>query len=87
MINNPASTIETGSIELVIKLIGDHPVTNWIYNDAQVNDKVKLCGGQGQFYFDKSLLSESTKSVVLLAGGIGGMNSNKKFNKRQLLHF
>ena len=79
MVNNPASTTESGIMELAIKLIGNHPVTNWIYNDSKIGDKVKVCGGQGKFYFEKSLLSDQHRSVVLLAGGIGGTMRNHSF--------
>jgi len=44
----------------------DHPVTNWLHEDAQVGDRVEVTLG-GDFYYEP----DEADSVVLIAGGIG----------------
>ncbi len=44
----------------------DHPVTNWLHQDAKVGDKVEVALG-GDFYYEP----DEADSVVLIAGGIG----------------
>lgn len=80
MTNAPAHTRRTGLIELSVKDVGNHPVTEWLYKSANVGDKVHvkgliknygifyLIGGQGSFYFKEGL----SKRVVCIGAGIGG---------------
>ena len=44
----------------------DHPVTNWLHEDARVGDEVEVALG-GDFYYEP----DEADSVVLIAGGIG----------------
>lgn len=44
----------------------DHPVTNWLHQDARVGDEVEVALG-GDFHYEP----DEADSVVLIAGGIG----------------
>ena len=44
----------------------NHPVTNWLHEDARVGDEVEVALG-GDFYYEP----DEADSVVLIAGGIG----------------
>ncbi len=44
----------------------NHPVTNWLHEDARVGDEVEVALG-GDFFYEP----DETESVVLIAGGIG----------------
>ena len=44
----------------------DHPVTNWLHEDAKVGDEVEVALG-GDFIYEP----DEAESVVLIAGGIG----------------
>ena len=73
MTNAPALTTQSGVIDLAIKETGEHPVTNWITHQVQIGDKIRLCGGQGNFYFTKEIAySYNLREVVFIGGGIGG---------------
>lgn len=62
-----SSPAEQTAFSLAIKQDGsDHPVTNWLHEDAQVGDKVEVALG-GDFYYEP----DEADSVVLIAGGIG----------------
>ena len=62
-----SSPAEQTTFSLAIKQDGsDHPVTNWLHEDAQVGDKVEVALG-GDFYYEP----DEADSVVLIAGGIG----------------
>ena len=55
------------SIGLAVKLDeGDHPVTNWLHQEARVGDSVEINLG-GDFYYT----SDMDGPIVLIAGGIG----------------
>lgn len=62
-----SSPAEQTSFSLAIKQDdSDHPVTNWLHEDARVGDKVEVALG-GDFYYEP----DEAESVVLIAGGIG----------------
>ena len=62
-----SSPAEQTAISLAVKRDGsDHPVTNWLHEDAQVGDEVEISLG-GDFFYEP----DETESVVLIAGGIG----------------
>ena len=62
-----SSPLDTGTIELAVKRVGDNPVTNFLHDRARVGDVVFIEGGQGEFYY----LREMGGPLVLIAGGIG----------------
>ena len=62
-----SSPLDTGTIELAVKRVGDNPVTNFLHDRARVGDMVYIEGGQGDFYY----LREMGGPLVLIAGGIG----------------
>lgn len=62
-----SSPAEQTTFSLAVKRDGsDHPVTNWLHEDAQVGDRVEVALG-GEFYYEP----DEANSVVLIAGGIG----------------
>ena len=62
-----SSPAEQTTFSLAVKRDGsDHPVTNWLHEDAQVGDRVEVALG-GDFYYEP----DEAESVVLIAGGIG----------------
>ena len=62
-----SSPAEQTAISLAVKRDGsDHPVTNWLHEEAQVGDEVEIALG-GDFYYEP----DEADSVVLIAGGIG----------------
>lgn len=62
-----SSPAEQTAFSLAVKQDGsDHPVTNWLHEDARVGDKVEISLG-GDFYYEP----DEADSVVLIAGGIG----------------
>ena len=62
-----SSPAEQTAISLAVKRDGsDHPVTNWLHEDAQVGDEVEVSLG-GDFFYEP----DEAESVVLIAGGIG----------------
>ncbi|MCE2457792.1 MAG: oxidoreductase [Dehalococcoidia bacterium] len=62
-----SSPAEQTTFSLAVKQDGsDHPVTNWLHDDARVGDEVEVALG-GDFYYEP----EEADSVVLIAGGIG----------------
>ena len=62
-----SSPAEQTTISLAVKRDGsDHPVTNWLHEEAQVGDSVEVSLG-GDFYYEP----DEAESVVLIAGGIG----------------
>ena len=62
-----SSPAEQTTFSLAVKQDGsDHPVTNWLHEDARVGDKVEVALG-GDFYYEP----DEADSVVLIAGGIG----------------
>ena len=62
-----SSPAEQTTFSLAVKQDGsDHPVTNWLHEDARVGDKVDVALG-GDFYYEP----DEADSVVLIAGGIG----------------
>ena len=62
-----SSPAEQTTISLAVKRDGsDHPVTNWLHEDARVGDAVEVSLG-GDFYYEP----DEAESVVLIAGGIG----------------
>ena len=62
-----SSPAEQTTISLAVKHDGsDHPVTNWLHEDARVGDEVEVSLG-GDFFYDP----DEAESVVLIAGGIG----------------
>ena len=55
------------AFSLAVKRDGsDHPVTNWLHEEARVGDKVEVSLG-GEFFYEP----DEADSVVLIAGGIG----------------
>ena len=55
------------SIGLAVKMdAGDHPVTNWLHQEARVGDCVEISLG-GDFYY----MPDMDGPIVLIAGGIG----------------
>ena len=62
-----SSPAEQTSVSLAVKRdSSDHPVTNWLHEDAQVGDEVEVRLG-GDFFYEP----DEAESVVLIAGGIG----------------
>ena len=62
-----SSPAEQTTFSLAVKRDdSDHPVTNWLHEDAQVGDKVEVALG-GDFFYEP----DESESVVLIAGGIG----------------
>ncbi len=62
-----SSPAEQTAVSLAVKRDGsDHPVTNWLHEDAQVGDEVEISLG-GDFFYEP----DEAESVVLIAGGIG----------------
>ncbi len=62
-----SSPAEQTTISLAVKRDGsDHPVTNWLHEDARVGDGVEVSLG-GDFFYEP----DEAESVVLIAGGIG----------------
>ena len=62
-----SSPAEQTAISLAVKRDGsDHPVTNWLHEEAQVGDEVEIALG-GDFFYEP----DEADSVVLIAGGIG----------------
>ena len=62
-----SSPSEQTAISLAVKRDdSDHPVTNWLHEDARVGDEVEVSLG-GDFFYDP----DEAESVVLIAGGIG----------------
>ena len=62
-----SSPAEQTTFSLAVKRDGsDHPVTNWLHEDAQVGDRVEVALG-GDFYYEP----DEAGSIVLIAGGIG----------------
>ena len=62
-----SSPAEQTTFGLAVKRDGsDHPVTNWLHEDAQVGDRVEVALG-GDFFYEP----DEAESVVLIAGGIG----------------
>ena len=62
-----SSPAEQATISLAVKRDGsDHPVTNWLHEEARVGDLVEVSLG-GDFYYEP----DEAESVVLIAGGIG----------------
>ena len=62
-----SSPAEQTTISLAVKLDdSDHPVTNWLHQEAHVGDEVEVSLG-GDFFYTP----DEAESVVLIAGGIG----------------
>ena len=62
-----SSPAEQTSIRLAVKHDGsDHPVTNWLHDDARASDAVEVSLG-GNFIYTP----DEARSVVLIGGGIG----------------
>ena len=62
-----SSPAEQTSIRLAVKHDGsDHPVTNWLHDDARAGDVVEVSLG-GDFTYTP----DEARSVVLIGGGIG----------------
>ncbi len=62
-----SSPAEQTAVSLAVKRDGsDHPVTNWLHEDAQVGDEVEISLG-GDFFYEP----DEAESVGLIAGGIG----------------
>ena len=62
-----SSPAEQTTISLAVRRDdSDHPVTNWLHEDARVGDTVEVSLG-GDFYYEP----DEAESVVLIAGGIG----------------
>ena len=62
-----SSPAKQTTFSLAVKQDGsDHPVTNWLHEDAKVGDMVEVALG-GDFYYEP----DEAESVVLIAGGIG----------------
>ena len=62
-----SSPAEQTSIRLAVKHDGsDHPVTNWLHDDARVGDLVEVSLG-GDFIYTP----DEARSIVVIGGGIG----------------
>ena len=62
-----SSPAEQTTFSLAVKRDGsDHPVTNWLHEEAQVGDRVEVALG-GDFFYEP----DEAGAVVLIAGGIG----------------
>ena len=62
-----SSPIDQSTISLAVKHDGsDHPVTNWLHDDAGVGDVVEVSLG-GDFTYTP----DEASSIVLIGGGIG----------------
>ena len=62
-----SSPADQTAISLAVRRDGsDHPVTNWLHEDAKVGDEVEISLG-GDFFYEP----DEAGSVVLIAGGIG----------------
>ena len=62
-----SSPADQTAISLAVRRDGsDHPVTNWLHEDAKVGDEVEISLG-GDFFYEP----DEAESVVLIAGGIG----------------
>ena len=62
-----SSSAEQTTISLAVRRDdSDHPVTNWLHEDARVGDTVEVSLG-GDFFYEP----DEAESVVLIAGGIG----------------
>lgn len=59
--------LDTRTIQISVKLVGENPVTHHLHHDAKVGDLLQVDGGHGDFQFTP----ETASSVVLIAGGIG----------------
>ena len=62
-----SSPAEQTTFSLAVKRDdSNHPVTNWLHEDARVGDQVEVSLG-GDFFYEP----DEAESVVLIAGGIG----------------
>ena len=62
-----SSPLNARTISLAVKLVGENPVTHFLHRRAAVGDQVHVDGGQGDFYYQRSM----GESLVLVGGGIG----------------
>ena len=62
-----SSPLETRTIDLAVKLIGENPVTHFLHQRAVVGNELYLDGAHGDFYYRR----EMGDSLVLIGGGIG----------------
>jgi len=58
---------QDGRIQITVKYSQTNPVTRYLHAEACVGDEIYIEGGQGDFYYDRSMGS----SLVLLADDIG----------------
>lgn len=56
-----------GCIQVAVKRAYAHPVTQWLYNEAQEGDQVRISQGSGRFIYTP----ERGRKVVLIGGGVG----------------
>lgn len=60
------SPLRRGVIELAIKQ-ATHPLSNWVHQQAQAGDTVRVTQGQGPFVY----VPEMSDNLVLIGGGVG----------------
>lgn len=60
------SPLRRGVIELAIKK-STHPLSNWVHEQSQAGDRVRVTQGQGPFVY----VPEMSENLVLIGGGVG----------------
>jgi len=58
---------DDGRLQVAVKRAVEHPVTGWLYQQADVGDTVTISQGSGSFYYTP----ERGKKVILIGGGVG----------------
>lgn len=62
-----SSPEQKGSIQLAIKQGDSHPVTSYLYDSAQVGDKLSFSEAQGEWVFH----ADEPGTVVMIGAGVG----------------
>jgi len=65
--NSPKQVIETGEIELNVRILKDGKATTWLHNQLKVGDSLKISGPYGRFLVRKS----AKQPLIFMAGGSG----------------